>query len=233
MAAKGEMLYAWTTDADLQSKAECGGAVTALLKYALESKAVDAVLRGAEGDRHLRRPADPDHRPEGPGQHGGLAPLRDPAPAQADQEVPRRRREDEDRRHGQGLRHDGHVRAGQARPDQPGQRRHDRRQLRRIGQPDRGAEDDRREVRARPGRRGQGGDRQGPVHRHDEGRDPQGDLHRRTRGGGLRPPDELPPLPAQGPPRRRPRRRKLGRHRRRRPETRPSSRSAARRARTS
>ncbi|MEN6343651.1 MAG: coenzyme F420 hydrogenase/dehydrogenase beta subunit N-terminal domain-containing protein, partial [Methanospirillum sp.] len=35
MAAKGEMVYAWTTDADLQSKAECGGAVTALLKFAL------------------------------------------------------------------------------------------------------------------------------------------------------------------------------------------------------
>ena len=49
MAAKGEMVYAWTTDADLQSKAECGGAVTALLKYALESKAVDAVLAVQKG----------------------------------------------------------------------------------------------------------------------------------------------------------------------------------------
>ncbi len=44
MAKKGEMLYAWTTDAGLAKKAECGGAVTTLLKYALESKAVDAVL---------------------------------------------------------------------------------------------------------------------------------------------------------------------------------------------
>jgi formate dehydrogenase subunit beta len=51
MAKKGEMLYAWTNDAALAKKAECGGAVTELLKYALESKAVDAVLavtRGAD-----------------------------------------------------------------------------------------------------------------------------------------------------------------------------------------
>jgi coenzyme F420-reducing hydrogenase beta subunit len=53
MAAKGEMLYAWTTDAELQNKAECGGAVTALLKYALESKAVDAVL-AVDGSRRGR-----------------------------------------------------------------------------------------------------------------------------------------------------------------------------------
>jgi formate dehydrogenase subunit beta len=49
MAAKGDMLYVWTTDADLKNKAECGGAVTALLKYALESKAVDAVLAVRRG----------------------------------------------------------------------------------------------------------------------------------------------------------------------------------------
>jgi formate dehydrogenase subunit beta len=41
---KGEMVYAWTNDADLAKKAECGGAVTGLLKYALENKMVDAVL---------------------------------------------------------------------------------------------------------------------------------------------------------------------------------------------
>ena len=44
MAMKGDMLYAWTNDADIKKKAELGGAVTALWKFALESKAVDAVL---------------------------------------------------------------------------------------------------------------------------------------------------------------------------------------------
>jgi formate dehydrogenase subunit beta len=41
---KGDMIYAWTNDADIKKKAELGGAVTALWKYALESKMVDAVL---------------------------------------------------------------------------------------------------------------------------------------------------------------------------------------------
>jgi formate dehydrogenase subunit beta len=41
---KGDMLYAWTNDAEIKKKAELGGAVTGLWKYALESKAVDAVL---------------------------------------------------------------------------------------------------------------------------------------------------------------------------------------------
>jgi len=43
MAKKGDMLYAWTNDADIAKKAELGGAVTGLWKYALESKMVDAV----------------------------------------------------------------------------------------------------------------------------------------------------------------------------------------------
>ncbi len=33
MAKKGDMLYAWTNDADIKKKAELGGAVTALWKY--------------------------------------------------------------------------------------------------------------------------------------------------------------------------------------------------------
>jgi len=49
MAKKGDMLYAWTNDAGLLKKAECGGAVTELLKYALESKTVDAVLAVTRG----------------------------------------------------------------------------------------------------------------------------------------------------------------------------------------
>jgi len=49
MAAKGDLLYAWTTDSKLAGKAECGGAVTALLKYALENKIVDAVVAVKKG----------------------------------------------------------------------------------------------------------------------------------------------------------------------------------------
>ena len=49
MAKKGDMLYAWTNDADIKKKAELGGAVTALWKHALESKAVDAVLAIKKG----------------------------------------------------------------------------------------------------------------------------------------------------------------------------------------
>ena len=49
MAAKGDMVYAWASDADMLAKGECGGAVTALLKYALESKMVDAVVAVKRG----------------------------------------------------------------------------------------------------------------------------------------------------------------------------------------
>ena len=49
MSAKGDMLYAWTTDSGLLKKAECGGAVTGLLKFALEKKIVDAVLAIKKG----------------------------------------------------------------------------------------------------------------------------------------------------------------------------------------
>jgi len=46
---KGDMLYAWTNDAEIKKKAELGGAVTALWKHALESKAVDAVFAIQKG----------------------------------------------------------------------------------------------------------------------------------------------------------------------------------------
>ena len=49
MAKKGDMLYAWTNDADIKKKAELGGAVTALWKHALESKVIDAVLTVRRG----------------------------------------------------------------------------------------------------------------------------------------------------------------------------------------
>jgi formate dehydrogenase subunit beta len=43
------MVYAWTTNPDIAKAAECGGAVTGLLKYALENKIVDAVLAVKKG----------------------------------------------------------------------------------------------------------------------------------------------------------------------------------------
>ena len=49
MAKKGDMLYAWTNDADIKKKAELGGAVTALWKHALETKVIDAVLTVRRG----------------------------------------------------------------------------------------------------------------------------------------------------------------------------------------
>jgi formate dehydrogenase subunit beta len=49
MAAKGEMFYAWSGDKAIQDKGECGGAVTTLLKYALENKIVDAVFAIRKG----------------------------------------------------------------------------------------------------------------------------------------------------------------------------------------
>ena len=49
MVAKGDMLYASAADAAICEKGECGGAVTALLKHALESGMVDAVLAVKKG----------------------------------------------------------------------------------------------------------------------------------------------------------------------------------------
>ncbi|MDD3977728.1 MAG: Coenzyme F420 hydrogenase/dehydrogenase, beta subunit C-terminal domain [Methanomicrobium sp.] len=49
MAAKGDMIYAWASDATCLEKGECGGAVTSLLKYALENKIVDGVLTVEKG----------------------------------------------------------------------------------------------------------------------------------------------------------------------------------------
>ena len=49
MAAKGDMIYAWASNPECLKSGECGGAVTSLLKYALESKMVDGVLTVAKG----------------------------------------------------------------------------------------------------------------------------------------------------------------------------------------
>jgi len=43
------MSYVWAKDKEILEKGECGGAVTALLKYALESKFVDAVFAVRKG----------------------------------------------------------------------------------------------------------------------------------------------------------------------------------------
>jgi formate dehydrogenase subunit beta len=43
------MLYAWTTSSELADVAECGGAVTGLLKFALENNIVDGVLAVKKG----------------------------------------------------------------------------------------------------------------------------------------------------------------------------------------
>jgi len=51
---KGDMYLAWSADEHMRSRGESGGAVTALLKFALERKIVDAVLavRKREGNRY-------------------------------------------------------------------------------------------------------------------------------------------------------------------------------------
>ena len=49
MSKKGDMFYAWTTDAAIAEKAELGGAVTGLMKFMLEKKVVDAVFAVKKG----------------------------------------------------------------------------------------------------------------------------------------------------------------------------------------
>ena len=62
---KGDMYLAWSPDEEILKRAECGGAVTSLLKFALESGRVDAVLavKARDGNRYEGVPAliaDPD-----------------------------------------------------------------------------------------------------------------------------------------------------------------------------
>jgi formate dehydrogenase subunit beta len=56
---KGDMYIASSTDKEILEKAECGGVVTSLLKFALESKIVDAVVavKARDGDRYDGIPA--------------------------------------------------------------------------------------------------------------------------------------------------------------------------------
>ncbi len=56
---KGDMYIARSADKEIVEKAECGGAVTALLKFALEGKKVDAVVgvKARDGNRYDGIPA--------------------------------------------------------------------------------------------------------------------------------------------------------------------------------
>jgi formate dehydrogenase subunit beta len=51
---KGDMYWAWSSDPTVVDRAECGGAVTSLLKSALENNRVDAVLavQARDGNRY-------------------------------------------------------------------------------------------------------------------------------------------------------------------------------------
>jgi formate dehydrogenase subunit beta len=49
MSAKGDLVLAWATDALIRGKGESGGAVTAMLRFALEERMVDAVLAIKKG----------------------------------------------------------------------------------------------------------------------------------------------------------------------------------------
>jgi len=49
MILKGDMMLAWSTDPLIREKGESGGAVTALLSFALEADLVDAVLGVKKG----------------------------------------------------------------------------------------------------------------------------------------------------------------------------------------
>jgi len=49
MVERGDMVYAWATDPEVRKRGTCSGAVTALLRFALEAGIVDAVLAIKKG----------------------------------------------------------------------------------------------------------------------------------------------------------------------------------------
>ena len=94
MAKKGDMLYAWTNDADIKKRAELGGAVTAIWKHALESKAVDAVLVISRG--RISTMPSPRSSPVQPNWQTRPVPSTAvPPPPETGEEAPRGRREHE------------------------------------------------------------------------------------------------------------------------------------------
>ena len=104
---KGDMLYAWTNDEEIKKKAELGGAVTALWKHALESKAVDAVFAVKKGsDVYDARPVlitDPKEL----ARDCRFPPLRNPSPAKTGKEIPGRSKNQKDWGYRQRLRCNG------------------------------------------------------------------------------------------------------------------------------
>ena len=64
MTSKGDLIYAWASDTLIRERGESGGAVSALLRFALEDGMVDAVLGVMKGaDIYDARPVlitDPD-----------------------------------------------------------------------------------------------------------------------------------------------------------------------------
>src|SRR3974390_2244449 len=57
MSGKGDLVYAWASDPLVREKGESGGAVTALLRFALDAHMVDAVLGVRKGaDMYDARP---------------------------------------------------------------------------------------------------------------------------------------------------------------------------------
>ncbi|MGB6895719.1 MAG: coenzyme F420 hydrogenase/dehydrogenase beta subunit N-terminal domain-containing protein, partial [Dehalococcoidia bacterium] len=62
---KGDLYWAWSSDKAIADSAECGGAVTSLLKFVLDSNQADAVLavKARDGNRYDGIPvliSDPD-----------------------------------------------------------------------------------------------------------------------------------------------------------------------------
>jgi len=51
---KGDRYLAWSSDEEILKRADCGGVVTSLLKFALETKRVDAVvaIKARDGNRY-------------------------------------------------------------------------------------------------------------------------------------------------------------------------------------
>jgi len=193
MTKKGDMLYAWTSDADIKKHAELGGAVTALWKYALESKTVDGVLVVTKGaDLYDAQPVLITDAKDLVNTAGSLhcGTLLIPklikkyldgakdikigvtvkgCDAMAFYELAKRKQINLDNIYMIGVNCGGSVSAVPARKmiaDKFG---------------------------VDPECRPQGRDRQGPVHHRVRGR-PQGHLDRRTRRGRVRPPDQLPAL---------------------------------------
>ena len=125
------MVYAWTPDSEIAKQAECGGAVTSLLKYALEHKMVDAVLVIKRGQDIYDAVPTLIRDPKEVCKNRRVSPLRDAEHCQDCSEVSRRGQGYEDRHDRQRLRPDGTAGACQAKEGEHGPAAPHRCQLRR------------------------------------------------------------------------------------------------------